>query len=80
MIALLAVLGRKRVFGERVLVWKRGFIALGVASFASAIAIYNGYLGWFSTEFRSVFVFYSTLTRAWEFLLGLLVAIAVSQR
>ena len=80
LIALLAVLGRKRVFGERVLVWKRGFIALGVASFASAIAIYNGYLGWFSTEFRSVFVFYSTLTRAWEFLLGLLVAIAVSQR
>ena len=79
-IAVLALVARKKVFGERVLVWKRAFIALSVASFASAIAIYNGYLGWFSTEFRSVFVFYSTLTRAWEFLLGLLVAIAVSQR
>ena len=79
-IAVLAVLGRKKVFGDRVLVWKRGFAALGVASLASALAIYNGYLGWFSTEFRSVFVFYSTLTRAWEFLLGLLVAVAVSQR
>ena len=79
-IVVLAVLGRKKVFGDRVLVWKRGFAALGVASLASALAIYNGYLGWFSTEFRSVFVFYSTLTRAWEFLLGLLVAVAVSQR
>jgi hypothetical protein len=47
---------------------------------ASALAIYNGQLGWFSSEFRSVFVFYSTLTRAWEFLLGLLIAIAVSHR
>ena len=80
LIALLAVLGRKKVFGDRVQVWRTGFVVLGVASFASAIAIYNGYLGWFSSEFRSVFVFYSTLTRAWEFLLGLLVAIAVSQR
>ena len=79
-IAVLAVLGHKKVFGDRVLVWKRGFAALGVASLASALAIYNGYLGWFSTEFRSVFVFYSTLTRAWEFLLGLLVAVVISQR
>ena len=79
-IAVLAVLGRKKVFGDRVLVWKRGFAALGVASLASALAIYSGYLGWFSTEFRSVFVFYSTVTRAWEFLLGLLVAVVISQR
>jgi len=79
-IAVLAVLGRKKVFGDRVLVWRRGFAALGVASLASALAIYNGYLGWFSTEFRSVFVFYSTVTRAWEFLLGLLVAVVISQR
>lgn len=79
-IAVLALVARKKVFGDRVLVWKRGFSILGVASLFCALAIYNGYLGWFSTEFRSVFVFYSTLTRAWEFLLGLLVAIAVSQR
>ena len=79
-IVVLAVLGRKKVFGDRVLVWKRGFAALGVASLASALAIYNGYLGWFSSEFRSVFVFYSTLTRAWEFFLGLLVAVVISQR
>ena len=79
-IVVLAVLGRKKVFGDRVLVWKRGFATLGVASLASALAIYNGHLGWFSSEFRSVFVFYSTLTRAWEFLLGLLVAVVISQR
>jgi peptidoglycan/LPS O-acetylase OafA/YrhL len=80
LIALLAVLGRKKVFGDRVQVWRTGFVVLGVASLASALAIYNGQLGWFSSEFRSVFVFYSTLTRAWEFLLGLLIAIAVSHR
>ena len=79
-IAVLAAVGRKKVFGERVLVWKRGFAALGVASLASALAIYTGRLGWFSSEFRSVFVFYSTLTRGWEFLLGLLVAVVVAQR
>jgi len=79
-IVVLAVLGRKKVFGDRVVVWKRGFASLGVASLASALAIYNGYLGWFSSEFRSVFVFYSTLTRAWEFLVGLLVAVVISQR
>lgn len=80
LIALLAVLGRKKVFGDRIRIWRTGFFVLGAASLASALAIYNGQLGWFSSEFRSVFVFYSTLTRAWEFLLGLLVAIAVSQR
>ena len=80
LIALLAVLGRKKVFGDRIRIWRTGFVVLGAASLASALAIYNGQLGWFSSEFRSVFVFYSTLTRAWEFLLGLLVAIAVSQR
>ena len=79
-ITVLAVLGRKKIFGERVTVWKRGFAALGVASLATALAIYNGYLGWFSSEFRTVFVFYSTLTRAWEFLLGLFVAVVISQR
>ena len=79
-IAVLAVLGRKKVFGERVTVWKRGFAALAVASLATALAIYNGHLGWFSSEFRTVFVFYSTLTRAWEFLLGLIVAVVISQR
>jgi peptidoglycan/LPS O-acetylase OafA/YrhL len=79
-IVVLAVVGRKKIFGERVTVWKRGFAALGVASLATALAIYNGHLGWFSSEFRSVFVFYSTLTRAWEFLLGLFVAVVISQR
>ena len=79
-IVVLAVVGRKKVFGDRVTVWKRGFAALGVASLATALAIYNGHLGWFSSEFRSVFVFYSTLTRAWEFLLGLFVAVVISQR
>ena len=80
LIALLAVLGRKKVFGDRIRIWRTGFVVLGAASLASALAIYNGQLGWFSSEFRAVFVFYSTLTRAWEFLLGLLVAIVVSQR
>ena len=80
LIALLAVVGRKKVFGDRVLLWRTWFLALGVISLVSALAIYNGQLGWFSSEFRSVFVFYSTLTRAWEFLLGLLVAIAISRR
>ena len=80
LIAFLAVVGRKKVFGDRVMLWRTWFLALGVISLVSALAIYNGQLGWFSSEFRSVFVFYSTLTRAWEFLLGLLVAIAISRR
>lgn len=79
-IALFAALGRKKPFGDRIQVWKTGFVVLGVFSLVSALTIYNGQLGWFSSEFRSVFVFYSTLTRAWEFMLGLLVAVAVSQR
>ena len=79
-VAILAAFRRKKVFSEQVLVWKKGFIALAVASFAIAISIYNGYLGWFSSDFRTVFVFYSTLTRAWEFLLGLLVAVAIFRR
>lgn len=79
-IAVLALLGRKKVFGDRILVWKTGFAVLGISSLVCALAMYNGYLGWFSSEFRSVFVFYSTLTRAWEFFLGLLVAVVVTQR
>jgi hypothetical protein len=33
--------------------------------------------GWFDPQFRPGFLFYSPFTRAWEFFLGLLVAIAV---
>jgi hypothetical protein len=33
--------------------------------------------GWFNAQFRPGFLFYSPFTRAWEFFLGLLVAIAV---
>jgi hypothetical protein len=37
----------------------------------------NESFGWFTPSFRQEFLFYSPFTRAWEFLLGLLVAIAV---
>ena len=79
-ITILGVIGRKSLFGARIRVWKIGFVVLGLLSLIGALLIYAGYLGWFSPDFRSVFVFYSTITRGWEFFLGLLVAVLVFQR
>jgi len=76
-LGILALIGRRFDIKQRIRLWTVGFIVLGVASaFVMAGSSKQKY-GWFSPEFRPGFLFYSPFTRAWEFFLGLLVAIAV---
>jgi peptidoglycan/LPS O-acetylase OafA/YrhL len=76
-LGVLALIGRRFDAAQRIRIWTIGFTVLGLAS---AIAMYGASrerYGWFNQQFRPGFLFYSPFTRAWEFFLGLLVAIAV---
>jgi hypothetical protein len=55
--------------------WNTLFIAIFSVSFLSCIVFLTGRPNWVSGEFQSLMLFYSPLSRAWEFLLGILIAI-----
>jgi len=76
-LGVLALVGRRFEVQQRIRLWTIGFIVLGVASALTMAGSSKQKYGWFSPEFRPGFLFYSPFTRAWEFFLGLLVAIAV---
>ena len=76
-LGVLALVGRRFDVQQRIRLWTIGFIVLGVASALTMAGSSKQKYGWFSPEFRPSFLFYSPFTRAWEFFLGLLVAIAV---
>jgi peptidoglycan/LPS O-acetylase OafA/YrhL len=76
-LGVLALIGRRFDASQRIRIWTIGFVVLGIASaFVMAGSSKEKY-GWFDPQFRPGFLFYSPFTRAWEFFLGLLVAIAV---
>ena len=76
-LGVLALIGRRFDASRRIRIWTIGFVVLGIASaFVMAGSSKEKY-GWFDPQFRPGFLFYSPFTRAWEFFLGLLVAIAV---
>ena len=76
-LGVLALVGRRFDVQQRIRLWTIGFIVLGVASAITMAGSSKQKYGWFSPEFRPSFLFYSPFTRAWEFFLGLLVAISV---
>ena len=76
-LGVLALVGRRFDVQQRIRLWTIGFVVLGVASALTMAGSSKQKYGWFSPEFRPSFLFYSPFTRAWEFFLGLLVAIAV---
>lgn len=73
----LALIGRRFDAAHRIRIWTIGFVVLGLASAFTMYGASNEQFGWFTPNFRQEFLFYSPFTRAWEFFLGLLVAIAV---
>jgi peptidoglycan/LPS O-acetylase OafA/YrhL len=77
LLALFTLIGRQFDSAQRIRIWTIGFIVLGLASAFVMFGSSNERYGWFKPQFRPGFLFYSPFTRAWEFFLGLLVAIAV---
>ena len=77
MLGLLALIGRRFDASQRIRIWTIGFVVLGLASAVVMFGSSQESYGWFDPQFRPGFLFYSPFTRAWEFFLGLLVAIAV---
>ena len=73
----MALIGRRFDASRRMSIWTIGFVVLGLASAFTMYGASNEKFGWFTPSFRQEFLFYSPFTRAWEFFLGLLVAIAV---
>ena len=76
-LGVLALIGRRFDAADRIRIWTIGFVVLGLASAFTMYGATNENFGWFTPRFRQEFLFYSPFTRAWEFFLGLLVAIAV---
>jgi peptidoglycan/LPS O-acetylase OafA/YrhL len=76
-LGVLALIGRRFDAAQRIRIWTIGFVVLGIASAFVMFGSSSESYGWFSPVFRPGFLFYSPFTRAWEFFLGLLVAIAV---
>jgi peptidoglycan/LPS O-acetylase OafA/YrhL len=76
-LGVLALIGRRLDASRRIRIWTVGFSVLGLASAFTMYGASNEKFGWFTPSFRQEFLFYSPFTRAWEFFLGLLVAIAV---
>ena len=76
-LGVLALIGRRFDAALRIRIWTIGFVVLGIASAFVMVGSSKEKYGWFNSEFRPGFLFYSPFTRAWEFFLGLLVAIAV---
>ena len=76
-LGLLALIGRGFDASQRIRIWTIGFVVLGLASAVVMFGSSQESYGWFDPQFRPGFLFYSPFTRAWEFFLGLLVAIAV---
>ena len=76
-LGVLALIGRRFDAAQRIRIWTVGFIVLGLASAVVMVGSSKQKYGWFDPQFRPGFLFYSPFTRAWEFFLGLLVAIAV---
>jgi peptidoglycan/LPS O-acetylase OafA/YrhL len=76
-LGVLALIGRRFDAAYRIRIWTIGFVVLGLASAFTMYGASNEGFGWFTPSFRQEFLFYSPFTRAWEFFLGLLVAIAV---
>jgi hypothetical protein len=76
-LGVLALIGRQFDASRRIRIWTIGFVVLGLASAFTMYGASNEKFGWFTPSFRQEFLFYSPFTRAWEFFLGLLVAIAV---
>jgi peptidoglycan/LPS O-acetylase OafA/YrhL len=76
-LGVLALIGRQFDASRRIRIWATGFVVLGLASAFTMYGASNEKFGWFTPQFRQEFLFYSPFTRAWEFFLGLLVAIAV---
>jgi peptidoglycan/LPS O-acetylase OafA/YrhL len=56
-------------------VWNRVFATLAVISFLTSLVLKFNIVEVGTTEFRQLFVFYSPVTRAWEFLIGILLAL-----
>jgi peptidoglycan/LPS O-acetylase OafA/YrhL len=76
-LGVLALIGRRFDAAQRIRIWTVGFVVLGLVSAVVMVGSSKERYGWFDPQFRPGFLFYSPFTRAWEFLLGLLVAIAV---
>ena len=56
-------------------VWNRVFATLAVISFLASVVLKFNIVHVGTTEFRQLFVFYSPVTRSWEFLIGILLAL-----
>lgn len=74
---ILGLFGRRFKGIQRIRLWAIGFAVLGIVSAVVMVGSSKEKYGWFDPSFRPGFLFYSPFTRAWEFLLGLIVAIAI---
>jgi peptidoglycan/LPS O-acetylase OafA/YrhL len=75
LIFLISKLRRKNSHSSTIRYWNIAFIAVFLLSVFCSIAFSVDFFDFASHEIQSLILFFSPLTRAWEFLMGILIAI-----
>ena len=79
LIILISKFRQKNSQSSTIRYWNIAFIVVFFFSVFCSIALSVGFFDFISHEIQSLILFYSPLTRAWEFLMGILIAINCSR-
>lgn len=78
LIALIGIKNRSRVSSDHFRVWRNVFRTIALISAICALIIHLNVFTFSTPEFSQLILFYSPLTRSWEFFVGMLIALRLS--
>lgn len=80
LIAIIGIKYRSRVSSDHFRIWQNIFRTIALISAICALAIHLNVYTFSTPEFSQLILFYSPLTRSWEFFVGMLIALHLSTR
>ena len=78
LIAIVAIKYRSNVSSHHFRIWQNVFQTIALISAISALIIYSNVFTFSTPEFSQLILFYSPLTRSWEFFIGILIALRLT--
>lgn len=78
LITIVGLRYRSKVSSDHFRIWRNVFRTIALTSVICALAIHLNVYTFSTPEFSRLFLFYSPLTRSWEFFVGMLIALHLS--
>jgi len=78
LIALIGIKNRSKVSSDHFRVWRNVFRTIALISAICALIIHLNVFTFSTPEFSQLILFYSPLTRSWEFFVGMLIALRLT--